>query len=219
MCLISVIFLTCSLTCSPSSFSFTPCCCALLDHSPSSLLLSPPVHDVLHICTVHHQPPPSEFLFSSNSSALSSCHSRVYQSLANLIRWADQVMLDGIDLDDKENVASVTNVIKAVLDGVKVWALCWKWCGSVLKWSFQRRLRLAALSVCEQELVKLTIEKQEQPSPTTPNKPAAPAVTAERWAQSTLAGLRRFRRSEHVPSLNLLFFFTYAAACQQRCPW
>lgn len=163
--------------------------------------------------------PPSEFLFSSNSSALSSCHSRVYQSLANLIRWADQVMLDGIDLDDKENVASVTNVIKAVLDGVKVWALCWKWCGSVLKWSFQRRLRLAALSACEQELVKLTIEKQEQPSPTTPNKPAAPAVTAERWAQSTLAGLRRFRRSEHVPSLNLLFFFTYAAACQQRCPW
>uniref|UniRef100_A0A672ICD1 CRK SH3-binding GNRP n=1 Tax=Salarias fasciatus TaxID=181472 RepID=A0A672ICD1_SALFA len=75
-----------------------------------------------------------------HSSALSSCHSRVYQSLANLIRWADQVMLDGIDLEDKENVASVTTVIKAVLDGVK-------------------------------ELVKLTIEKQEQPSPTTPSKP------------------------------------------------
>lgn len=56
----------------------------------------------------------------SDSSALSSCHSRVYQSLANLIRWADQVMLDGIDLEDKENVTSVTNVIKAVLDGVKV---------------------------------------------------------------------------------------------------
>uniref|UniRef100_A0AAQ4PER7 CRK SH3-binding GNRP n=1 Tax=Gasterosteus aculeatus aculeatus TaxID=481459 RepID=A0AAQ4PER7_GASAC len=29
-----------------------------------------------------------------HSSALSSCHNRVYQSLANLIRWADQVMLD-----------------------------------------------------------------------------------------------------------------------------
>lgn len=29
-------------------------------------------------------------------------------------------MLDGIDLDDQENVASVKNVIKAVLDGVKV---------------------------------------------------------------------------------------------------
>ncbi|XP_020490261.1 rap guanine nucleotide exchange factor 1b isoform X9 [Labrus bergylta] len=83
-----------------------------------------------------------------HSSALSSCHNRVYQSLANLIRWADQVMLDGIDLEDKENVASVTIVIKAVLDGVK-------------------------------ELVKLTIEKQEQPSPTSPNKPAPPATTAE----------------------------------------
>ncbi|XP_069025303.1 rap guanine nucleotide exchange factor 1b isoform X11 [Embiotoca jacksoni] len=83
-----------------------------------------------------------------HSSALSSCHSRVYQSLANLIRWADQVMLDGIDLEDKENVASVTTVIKAVLDGVK-------------------------------ELVKLTIEKQEQPSPTTPNKPAPPATTVD----------------------------------------
>ncbi|CAK6973629.1 rap guanine nucleotide exchange factor 1b isoform X12 [Scomber scombrus] len=83
-----------------------------------------------------------------HSSALSSCHNRVYQSLANLIRWADQVMLDGIDLEDKENVASVTSVIKAVLDGVK-------------------------------ELVKLTIEKQEQPSPTTPNKPALPATTSE----------------------------------------
>ncbi|XP_077442432.1 rap guanine nucleotide exchange factor 1b isoform X7 [Vanacampus margaritifer] len=82
------------------------------------------------------------------SSALSSCHDRVYQSLANLIRWADQVMLDGIDLDDKENVTSVTNVIKAVLDGVK-------------------------------ELVKLTIEKQEQPSPTSPNKPAPPVTTAD----------------------------------------
>ncbi|XP_047228216.1 rap guanine nucleotide exchange factor 1b isoform X8 [Girardinichthys multiradiatus] len=83
-----------------------------------------------------------------HSSALSSCHSRVYQSLANLIRWADQVMLDGIDLDDKESVIAVTSVIKAVLDGVK-------------------------------ELVKLTIEKQEQPSPTTPNKPAPPVTTAE----------------------------------------
>ncbi|XP_077592935.1 rap guanine nucleotide exchange factor 1b isoform X2 [Stigmatopora nigra] len=78
-----------------------------------------------------------------HSSALSSCHNRVYQSLANLIRWADQVMLDGIDLDDKDNVTSVTNVIKAVLDGVK-------------------------------ELVKLTIEKQEQPSPTASNKPPPP---------------------------------------------
>ncbi|KAM9306181.1 rap guanine nucleotide exchange factor 1b isoform 1-T1 [Pholidichthys leucotaenia] len=89
------------------------------------------------------------------SSALSSCHSRVYQSLANLIRWADQVMLDGIDLEDKENVASVTTVIKAVLDGVK-------------------------------ELVKLTIEKQEHPSPTTPNKPPPPTTPVESSVSSEM---------------------------------
>ncbi|XP_063066927.1 rap guanine nucleotide exchange factor 1b isoform X2 [Engraulis encrasicolus] len=82
-----------------------------------------------------------------NSSALSSCHNRVYQSLANLVRWSDDVMLKGIDLSDKETVATVTAVIKAVLDGVK-------------------------------ELVKLTIEKQEQPSPTSP-KPAPPVTKAE----------------------------------------
>nr|XP_043867805.1 rap guanine nucleotide exchange factor 1b isoform X8 [Solea senegalensis] len=93
-----------------------------------------------------------------HSSALSSCHNRVYQSLANLIRWADQVMLDGIDLEDKENVASVTSVIKAVLDGVK-------------------------------ELVKLTIEKQEQPSPTTPNKPAPPATTTDSSVSSEVPSI------------------------------
>uniref|UniRef100_A0A672I8X4 CRK SH3-binding GNRP n=1 Tax=Salarias fasciatus TaxID=181472 RepID=A0A672I8X4_SALFA len=95
-----------------------------------------------------------------HSSALSSCHSRVYQSLANLIRWADQVMLDGIDLEDKENVASVTTVIKAVLDGVK-------------------------------ELVKLTIEKQEQPSPTTPSKPTPPAATTESSVSSEVPSIDR----------------------------
>ncbi|KAI3361752.1 hypothetical protein L3Q82_002095 [Scortum barcoo] len=103
---------------------------------------------------------PDYSLTPFNSSALSSCHNRVYQSLANLIRWADQVMLDGIDLEDKENVASVTSVIKAVLDGVK-------------------------------ELVKLTIEKQEQPSPTTPNKPAPPATTAESSVSSEMPSIDR----------------------------
>ncbi|XP_042634510.1 rap guanine nucleotide exchange factor 1-like isoform X8 [Cyprinus carpio] len=83
-----------------------------------------------------------------HSSAVSSCHNCVYQSLANLIRWSDQVMLEGIDLDDKDTVTTVTTVIKAVLDGVK-------------------------------ELVKLTIEKQEQPSPTSPNKPVPPVVKTE----------------------------------------
>ncbi|KAI4890390.1 hypothetical protein NFI96_014550 [Prochilodus magdalenae] len=83
-----------------------------------------------------------------HSSAIASCHNRVYQSLANLIRWSDQVMLEGIDLDDKDIVTTVTAVIKAVLDGVK-------------------------------ELVKLTIEKQEQPSPTSPSKPAPPVVKTD----------------------------------------
>ncbi|KAM5298544.1 rap guanine nucleotide exchange factor 1 [Ctenodactylus gundi] len=54
-----------------------------------------------------------------NSSALSSCYSRVYQSLANLIRWSDQVMLEGVNSEDKEMVTTVKGVIKAVLDGVK----------------------------------------------------------------------------------------------------
>lgn len=79
-----------------------------------------------------------------HSSALSSSYSRVYQSLANLIRWSDQVMLEGVNSEDKEVVTAVKGVIKAVLDGVK-------------------------------ELVRLTIEKQGHPSPTSPAKPSSPA--------------------------------------------
>ncbi|XP_039767709.1 rap guanine nucleotide exchange factor 1 isoform X7 [Ornithorhynchus anatinus] len=82
------------------------------------------------------------------SSAISSCYSRVYQSLANLIRWSDQVMLEGVNLEDKEMVTTVTGVIKAVLDGVK-------------------------------ELVRLTIEKQEHPSPTSPAKLNSPACKSD----------------------------------------
>ncbi|XP_071309978.1 rap guanine nucleotide exchange factor 1 isoform X6 [Agelaius tricolor] len=82
------------------------------------------------------------------SSAISSCYSRVYQSLANLIRWSDQVMLEGVNSEDKEMVTTVKDVIKAVLDGVK-------------------------------ELVRLTIEKQEHPSPTSPVKPSLPACKSD----------------------------------------
>uniref|UniRef100_A0A8C1M0Q9 CRK SH3-binding GNRP n=1 Tax=Cyprinus carpio TaxID=7962 RepID=A0A8C1M0Q9_CYPCA len=80
-----------------------------------------------------------------SSSKVSSCLSRLYQSLANLIRWSDQVMLEGVNLEDKETVTTVTTVIKAVLDGVK-------------------------------ELVKVAIEKQEHPSPTTPVKTLPPVL-------------------------------------------
>lgn len=88
----------------------------LCDFVTSSLTCASPIA----FFTPLYFPQPYCLILSPNSSALSSCHNRVYQSLANLIRWADQVMLDGIDLEDKENVASVTSVIKAVLDGVKV---------------------------------------------------------------------------------------------------
>ncbi|XP_053334754.1 rap guanine nucleotide exchange factor 1b isoform X6 [Clarias gariepinus] len=103
-----------------------------------------------------------------HSSAVSSCHNRVYQSLANLIRWADQVMLEGIDLDDKETVATVTAVIKAVLDGVK-------------------------------ELVKLTIEKHEQPSPTSPSKPALPVAKVESMCEMPLTEREKEILSKTTP--------------------
>ncbi|XP_024272844.1 rap guanine nucleotide exchange factor 1-like isoform X2 [Oncorhynchus tshawytscha] len=87
-----------------------------------------------------------------HSSVVSSCLNRVYQSLGNLIRWSDQVMLEGVNLEDKETIVTVTTVIKAVLDGVK-------------------------------ELVKLTIEKQEHPSPTSPVKPVPVATPPESAAE------------------------------------
>nr|XP_036863772.1 rap guanine nucleotide exchange factor 1 isoform X12 [Manis javanica] len=90
-----------------------------------------------------------------HSSALSSCYSRVYQSLANLIRWSDQVMLEGVNSEDKEMVTSVKGVIKAVLDGVK-------------------------------ELVRLTIEKQGHPSPTSPVKPSSPACKPDSQSELPL---------------------------------
>uniref|UniRef100_A0A673FNR2 Rap guanine nucleotide exchange factor 1-like n=1 Tax=Sinocyclocheilus rhinocerous TaxID=307959 RepID=A0A673FNR2_9TELE len=103
-----------------------------------------------------------------HSSAVSSCHNCVYQSLANLIRWSDQVMLEGIDLDDKDTVTTVTTVIKAVLDGVK-------------------------------ELVKLTIEKQEQPSPTSPNKPIPPVVKTESVCENPLTEREKAILSKTTP--------------------
>lgn len=62
----------------------------------------------------------SVLIFCPSSSAISSCYSRVYQSLGNLIHWSDQVMLEGVNSEDKEMVTTVKGVIKAVLDGVKV---------------------------------------------------------------------------------------------------
>lgn len=54
------------------------------------------------------------------SVAVSSCLTRLYCSVAELIRWADQVILQGVAHDNKESAASVTTLIRAVLDGIKV---------------------------------------------------------------------------------------------------
>ncbi|XP_058640710.1 rap guanine nucleotide exchange factor 1 isoform X3 [Onychostoma macrolepis] len=94
-----------------------------------------------------------------SSSKVSSCLSRLYQSLANLIRWSDQVMLEGVNLEDKETVTTVTTVIKAVLDGVK-------------------------------ELVKVAIEKQEHPSPTTPVKTLPPVASPQRVPEPPVVELK-----------------------------
>ncbi|XP_069039677.1 rap guanine nucleotide exchange factor 1b isoform X13 [Lepisosteus oculatus] len=102
------------------------------------------------------------------SSAVSSCLNRVYQSLANLISWSDQVMLEGVNLEDKEAIVTVTGVIKAVLDGVK-------------------------------ELVKLTIEKQEHPSPTSPVKPALSACKSESTAELPLSEREKEILSKTTP--------------------
>ncbi|XP_035245547.1 rap guanine nucleotide exchange factor 1b isoform X3 [Anguilla anguilla] len=103
-----------------------------------------------------------------HSSAVSSCHNRVYQSLANLIRWSDQVMLEGVNLEDKETISMVTTVIKAVLDGVK-------------------------------ELVKLTIEKQDHPSPTSPAKPVPPVAKPESTADLPLSEREKEILSKTTP--------------------
>ncbi|XP_066501821.1 rap guanine nucleotide exchange factor 1b isoform X1 [Hoplias malabaricus] len=105
---------------------------------------------------------------TQHSSAMASCHNRVYQSLAKLIRWSDQVMLEGIDLDDKDTVTTVTTVIKGVLDGVK-------------------------------ELVKLTIEKQEHPSPTSPSKPPPPVVKADSECELPLSEREKEILSKTTP--------------------
>ncbi|XP_034547376.1 rap guanine nucleotide exchange factor 1-like [Notolabrus celidotus] len=54
-----------------------------------------------------------------SSKTISSCLTRLYQSVAQLIRWTDQVMLQGVAQDNKDSKAGVTKEIRRVLDGVK----------------------------------------------------------------------------------------------------
>ncbi|XP_041856173.1 rap guanine nucleotide exchange factor 1-like isoform X2 [Melanotaenia boesemani] len=56
-----------------------------------------------------------------NSKTVSACLTRLYRSLAQLMRWADRVvMLQGISHDNEDSSESATTVIRAVLDSVKV---------------------------------------------------------------------------------------------------
>ncbi|XP_074654092.1 uncharacterized protein LOC141908130 [Tubulanus polymorphus] len=59
----------------------------------------------------------SIYLVTNDSTVLISSYNQVYQSLANLIRWADQVMLraDGEPI----NKDSANEIIKSVQDGIK----------------------------------------------------------------------------------------------------
>ncbi|XP_076126860.1 rap guanine nucleotide exchange factor 1-like [Alosa pseudoharengus] len=82
-----------------------------------------------------------------HSSAVSSCLNRVYQSLGNLIHWSDQVMLGDEDINLDDKETIVS--ITTVIRAV-----------------------LDGVK----ELVKLTIEKQEHPSPTSPVKPVPPVT-------------------------------------------
>lgn len=60
------------------------------------------------------------FVCPLGSKTVSRCLTRLYHSVAQLIRWADQVMLQGAAPNNKESTANVTTVIRTVLDNVKV---------------------------------------------------------------------------------------------------
>lgn len=51
------------------------------------------------------------------SSLMLSASNQVYQSLANLIRWSDNILLYGEKAAEKENVVEI---VQAVRDAVKV---------------------------------------------------------------------------------------------------
>lgn len=60
------------------------------------------------------------------------------------------------------------------------------------------RVHKQNISVCVlQELVKLTIEKHEQPSPTSPSKPALPVAKAERFGFVYLHVCKNYTRSRY----------------------
>ncbi|KAF1389840.1 hypothetical protein PFLUV_G00077730 [Perca fluviatilis] len=99
-----------------------------------------------------------------NSKTVSSCLTRLYRSLAQLIRWVDQVMLQGVAHGNKEFTASVTTVIRAVLDSVK----------ELVRLAAERQGSSAPLSpVQSQAAVGQTVSSDDQQ--TADRSPADPA--------------------------------------------
>uniref|UniRef100_A0A8C7D418 CRK SH3-binding GNRP n=1 Tax=Oncorhynchus kisutch TaxID=8019 RepID=A0A8C7D418_ONCKI len=112
-----------------------------------------------------------------HSSGVSSCLNRVYQSLGNLIRWSDQVMLEGVNLEDKETIFTVTTVIKAVLDGVKV-MLAYQTVTTVIKPPANEKESLDKSSATSQSMEALTepTGEEEEEEVVAPPKPPLPGL-------------------------------------------
>uniref|UniRef100_A0A8C7VGJ5 CRK SH3-binding GNRP n=1 Tax=Oncorhynchus mykiss TaxID=8022 RepID=A0A8C7VGJ5_ONCMY len=111
-----------------------------------------------------------------HSSAVSSCLNRVYQSLGNLIRWSDQVMLEGVNLEDKETIVTVTTVIKAVLDGVKVKLAYQKELTNMKYPPAKEKESLDKSSATTQSTEVLTEPTEEEAEEVAPPKPPLPGV-------------------------------------------
>lgn len=99
---------------------------------------------------------------SLHSQSVSACLTRLYLSLAQLIRWADQVML-GVAQDNEESTARVTTVIRAVLDEVKVNLDLSLSCPMVWPSVTFDLFLLTVFIVVPQDLVRLAEEKGSAP--------------------------------------------------------
>uniref|UniRef100_A0A8C7ZC42 CRK SH3-binding GNRP n=1 Tax=Oryzias sinensis TaxID=183150 RepID=A0A8C7ZC42_9TELE len=86
-----------------------------LDHSVVGGLLGGASSRVLEAVQVLAQLDPH----LHDNKSISGCLTRLNHSLAKLIQWVDQVMLQSFYCNNKDSTESVTTVIRAVLDSVK----------------------------------------------------------------------------------------------------
>ncbi|XP_068559093.1 LOW QUALITY PROTEIN: rap guanine nucleotide exchange factor 1-like [Cebidichthys violaceus] len=114
-----------------------------------------------------------------NSEAVSARLTRLYLSLARLIRWADRVMLRGVAQGNKDSTASVTVEIRAVLDGVK----------ELVRLAAERRGDSAPLSPVQSRVtVGQTSEEEEQTALAPPPPPKPPMPLTELLPQVSSQG-------------------------------